>query len=82
MSNALTYDPKNPATWSLLGASHFVLGLDAGLSCRQAARFGVSTYSAIRWQELRRAGGDARPKMFVVSGGASQSAHSVGGYTR
>ena len=37
--------------------------VDAGLSCRQAAeRFGVSPSSAIRWQALRRAGGDARPK--------------------
>jgi transposase len=34
-----------------------------GASCRQAAaRFGVSASSAIRWQALRRAGGDARPK--------------------
>ena len=37
--------------------------VDAGLSCRQAAeRFGVSPSSAIRWQTLRRSGGDARPK--------------------
>ena len=37
--------------------------VDAGLSCRQAAeRFGVSPSSAIRWQALRRAGGDSRPK--------------------
>ncbi len=37
--------------------------VDAGLSCRQAAkRFGVSASSAIRWHGLRRAGGDARPK--------------------
>ena len=37
--------------------------VDGGLSCRQAAeRFGVSPSSAIRWQALRRAGGDARPK--------------------
>ena len=37
--------------------------VDAGLSCRQAAeRFGVSPSSAIRWQALRRSGGDARPK--------------------
>lgn len=34
-----------------------------GLSCRQsAARFGVSASSAIRWQALRQAGGDGRPK--------------------
>ena len=37
--------------------------IDGGLSCRQAAeRFGVSPSSAIRWQALRRSGGDARPK--------------------
>ena len=37
--------------------------IDEGLSCRQAAaRFGVSASSAIRWQALRRSGGDARPK--------------------
>src|ERR1700712_5388098 len=37
--------------------------VDGGLSRRQAAaRFGVSASSAIRWQALRRAGGDARPK--------------------
>ena len=37
--------------------------VDGGLSCRQAAeRFGVSASSAIRWQALRRSGGDARPK--------------------
>ena len=37
--------------------------VDAGLSCRQAAeRFGVSPSSAIRWQALRRSGGDVRPK--------------------
>lgn len=34
-----------------------------GLSCRAAAaRFGVSASSAIRWQSLRLAGGDGRPK--------------------
>jgi transposase len=37
--------------------------IDGGLSCRAAAtRFGVSASSAIRWQALRLAGGDARPK--------------------
>jgi transposase len=37
--------------------------IDAGLSRRQAAEhFGVSASSAIRWDALRRAGGDARPK--------------------
>jgi len=43
--------------------SRVLAGVDAGLSCRQAAeRFGVSASSAIRWQGLRLAGGDARPK--------------------
>src|SRR3954454_14620937 len=37
--------------------------INEGLSCRQAAaRFGVSASRAIRWQGMRRAGGDARPK--------------------
>jgi transposase len=37
--------------------------MDEGLPCRQAAaRFGVSASSAIRWQALRRLGGDGRPK--------------------
>lgn len=43
--------------------SRVLASVDAGLSCRQAAaRFGVSASSAIRWQALRRAGGDAWPK--------------------
>ena len=43
--------------------SRVLAAVDEGLSCRQAAeRFGVSASSAIRWQALRRAGGDARPK--------------------
>ena len=43
--------------------SRVLSAIDAGLSCRQAAaRFGVSASSAIRWQGLRRAGGDGRPK--------------------
>ena len=43
--------------------SRVLAAVDAGLSCRQAAeRFGVSPSSAIRWQALRRSGGDARPK--------------------
>ena len=47
--------------------SRVLAAVDGGLSCRQAAeRFGVSPSSAIRWQALRRAGGDARPK---TSGG-------------
>ena len=37
--------------------------IDAGASRRQAAaRFGVSASSAIRWDELRRRRGDARPR--------------------
>ena len=43
--------------------SRVLAAIEAGLSCRQAAaRFGVSASSAIRWQALRRAGGDVRPK--------------------
>ena len=43
--------------------SRVLAAIDEGLSCRQAAeRFGVSASSAIRWQALLRAGGDARPK--------------------
>ncbi len=43
--------------------SRVLAAVEAGLSCRQAGeRFGVSASSAIRWQALRRAGGDARPK--------------------
>src|SRR3954468_14299246 len=43
--------------------SRVLAAIDAGLYCRQAAtRFGVSASSAIRWQGMRRAGGDARPK--------------------
>jgi transposase len=37
--------------------------IDAGASCRQAARrFGVSAASAIRWNALRRREGHARPQ--------------------
>ena len=43
--------------------SRVLAAIDAGLSRRQAAeRFGVSASSAIRWDALRQAGGDARPK--------------------
>ena len=43
--------------------SRVLAAIDNGLSCRRAAaRFGLSASSAIRWQALRRAGGDARPK--------------------
>ena len=53
MPKALSFDLR----------SRVLAAIDAGLSCRQAAaRFGVSASSAIRWQEMRRAGGDARPK--------------------
>jgi transposase len=53
MPKSLSYDLR----------SRVLLAIDAGLSCRQtAARFGVSASSAIRWQALRQAGGDARPR--------------------
>src|SRR6187455_232563 len=53
MPKALSFDLR----------SRVLAAIDAGLSCRQAAaRFGVSASSAIRWQRMRRAGGDARPK--------------------
>ena len=43
--------------------SRVLSAIDAGLSRRQAAkRFGVSASSAIRWDALRWAGGDAHPK--------------------
>lgn len=43
--------------------SRVLAAIANGLSCRQAAmRFGISASSAIRWQALRRAGGDGRPK--------------------
>ena len=43
--------------------SRVLAAIDEGFSCRQAAmRFGVSASSAIRWQALRRLGGDGRPK--------------------
>ncbi len=43
--------------------SRVLTAVAEGLSCRQAAaRFGVSASSAIRWQALRRAGGDGRPR--------------------
>ena len=44
--------------------SRVLAAIDEGLSCRQAAaRFGVSASSAIRWQALRRLGGDGRPRL-------------------
>jgi transposase len=53
MPKALSFDLR----------SRVLAAIDEGLSCRQAAaRFGVSASSAVRWQALRRAGGDARPK--------------------
>lgn len=43
--------------------SRVLAAIEDGLSCRQAAgRFGISVSSAIRWQALRRAGGDGRPR--------------------
>src|SRR3954469_10414092 len=53
MPKALSFDRR----------SRVLAAIDAGLSCRQAAaRFGGSASRAIRWQGMRRAGGDARPK--------------------
>jgi transposase len=53
MPKALSFDLR----------SRVLTAIDAGLSCRQAAtQFGVSASSAIRWQGIRQAGGDARPK--------------------
>ena len=53
MPKALSFDLR----------SRVLAAIDEGLSCRQAAaRFGVSASSAIRWQGMRREGGDARPK--------------------
>src|SRR3954453_9185788 len=53
MPKALSFDLR----------SRVLAAIDAGLSCRQAAaRFGVSASSAIRWQGMRRTGGEARPK--------------------
>lgn len=49
--------------------SRVLSAIDAGVSCRQAAeRFGVSASLAIRWQALRRSGGDARPKAQGATG--------------
>ena len=43
--------------------SRVLAAIVVGLSCRQAVgRFGISVSSAIRWQALRRAGGDGRPR--------------------
>ena len=43
--------------------SRVLAAIADGLSCRRAAlRFGVSASSAIRWQALRQAGADGRPK--------------------
>ena len=53
MPKALSFDLR----------SRVLAAIDEGLSCRRAAtRFGVSASSAIRWQAMRREGGDARPK--------------------
>ena len=42
--------------------SRGLVAIDEGLSCRQAAvRFEGSAAGAIRWNALRRDGGDARP---------------------
>ncbi len=53
MPKALSFDLR----------TRVLAAIDEGLSCRQAAAwFGVSASSAIRWQAMRRSGGDARPK--------------------
>ncbi len=52
-----------PKSLSFDYRSRVLAAIDAGLSRRQAGeRFGVSAASAIRWDALRRASGDARPK--------------------
>src|SRR4051812_48090268 len=52
MPKALSFDLR----------SRVLAAIDEGLSCRQAAtRFGVSASSAIRWQGMRREGGEAPP---------------------
>ena len=59
MTTAITYDPKNPATWSLFGASHYVLGLDVGLMQDHSALVvgGV-------WPEANHAAGIVEIKQF------------------
>jgi transposase len=53
MSKALSLDLRSRVLAAVAG----------GLSCRKAAeRFGVSASSAIRWRQLERRQGDARPK--------------------
>src|SRR3954470_8920299 len=53
MPTALSFDLR----------SRVLAAIDEGLWCRQAAtRFGVAAPAASRWQGMRRAGGDARPK--------------------
>ncbi len=42
--------------------TRLLAAIDAGMSCRAAARFGVAPSTAIRWQALRRATGSAVPK--------------------
>lgn len=52
MSKALSLDLRE----------RVIAAIDGGLSCRAAAaRFGVSAASAIRWRQLTRKQGDARP---------------------
>ena len=42
--------------------SRVLAAVDEGMSCWQAALFGVSAASAIRWAARRRAGDDIRPR--------------------
>lgn len=57
----MTYDPKNPATWSLFGASHFVLGLDIGLMQDHSALVVAGV-----WPEANHAVGVVEIKQFPL----------------
>jgi transposase len=58
--------------------SRVFAAIDAGLSCCQAvARFGVSTLSAIRWQALRRLGGDGVPSRKAATGCRGAPRHTA-----
>ena len=39
MSAAITYDHNNPATWSLLGASHYVVAICSANFCKRIPVF-------------------------------------------
>jgi hypothetical protein len=57
----MTYDPKDPATWSLFGASHFVLGLDVGLMQDHSALVAGGV-----WPEANHAVGIVEIKQFPL----------------